>query len=228
MRSKQRRNTASHNLTDRFVPRDEITGVILAGGRARRMGGRDKGLITIGGRAMVEHVIDALRPQVGTLLISANRNPRAYGRYGYPVVPDGVGDFSGPLAGMATAMQRAGTPFIVTVPCDSPLLPEHLVARLYATLIEHGAEISVAYDGQRIQPVFALLRRSLLENLIGFLNAGHRRVEHWYSQHETAPTDFSDNSETFFNVNTPEDGIALEERLQSHASKRGNGPRSVR
>ncbi len=198
-------------------PKEEITGVILAGGRGQRMGGDDKGLIELAGKTMAEHVIEALRPQVGALLVNANRNQEAYARLGYPVFPDLVGNYFGPLAGMASALQHAGTPYVVMAPCDSPLVPDNLVQRLYRALDQERAEISVAHDGNRMQPVFVLLRCSLLESIQTFLEQGERKIDRWYAQHETAMADFSDKPETFLNVNTPEDRKALEEKLGNHA-----------
>ena len=198
-------------------PKEDITAVILAGGRGRRMGGEDKGLVELAGKTMAEHVITAVRPQVGELLINANRNQDAYARLGYPVFADLVGDYSGPLAGMASAVQHARTAYVVIAPCDSPLVPENLVQRLYQAMHQAGAEISVAHDGNRMQPVFALLRRSLLESLQSFLDIGERKIDRWYAQHKTALADFSDQPETFLNVNTPEDRKALEDKLGSHA-----------
>ena len=197
-------------------PKHAITGVILAGGRAKRMGGQDKGLIELADKPMVAHVIHALRPQVGALLINANRNSDAYARYSYPVVADMMGDYFGPLAGMASAMQHADTPLIVTAPCDSPLVPADLVDRLYAALTEQHADISVATDAARMQPVFALLSCALLKSIVAFLDSGERKIDRWYALHKTAMADFSDRPETFLNVNTPEDRTALEERLRDH------------
>lgn len=195
--------------------KDEITGVILAGGRAQRMGGQDKGMIQLAHKPMVEHVIDALRLQVTTILVSANRNLDAYSRYGYPVIQDMVGEYFGPLAGMASGMLHANTPFIVTAPCDSPLVPGNLVERLYAAMVAQQAEISVAHDGKRIQPVFALLRCSLLDSVIAYLNAGNRRIDRWYTQHKTALVDFSEHPESFMNINTEEERATLENRLKA-------------
>ncbi len=198
-------------------PKHEITGVILAGGRAQRMGGRDKGLIELAGRTMASHVVDGLKPQVGALLINANRNRDAYARLGLPIVADVVGDYSGPLAGMASAMEHARTPYVVSAPCDSPLVPADLVQRLYLSLAEAQADLSVAHDGVRMQPVFALLRRSLLESILAFLKDGGRKIDRWFAMHVTAQADFSDSPETFLNVNTPEDREALEHKLDQHA-----------
>ncbi len=195
------------------IPKAQITGVILAGGRATRMGGMDKGLVSLKGVPMLEHILAVLRPQVGEILINANRNFARYANYGYKVVPDMLGDYFGPLAGMASAMQAASTEYILAVPCDSPLLPSDLAARMIAALLRDQADISVAHDGERMQPVFSLLRRDLLVSLLAYLESGERKIDLWYAGHKLALADFTDSPGTFLNVNTPEDRIALEARL---------------
>lgn len=196
------------------VPRNEITGVILAGGRGSRMGGEDKGLVLLNGRAMVEHVVERLRPQVGSLLISANRNRERYEALGYRVVVDSLPDYQGPLAGMASVLQIATTPYVVTVPCDSPLIGDDLVARLARALVTDSADIAVAHDGARAHPVFLLLKRSLLPSLLGFLQAGERKIDRWFGRHRVASADFSDSPEAFINVNDPDEHRAVEQRLR--------------
>ena len=190
-----------------------MTGVILAGGEARRMGGEDKGLLRLAGRPMIEYVIAALRPQVGALLINANRNHEVYSRYHCPVIADELAGFNGPLAGMASAMRVAQSEYIATVPCDSPFVPADLVSRLAAGLEQAGAEICVAHNGERMQPVFSLIRNSLLESLLDFLRRGERKIDRWYAGQRTAIADFSDEPDTFLNVNTPGDLQKIEHEL---------------
>ena len=194
-----------------------MTGVILAGGQAKRMGGQDKGLIDLAHKAMIEHVIVILRPQVETIIISANRNPKIYERFGYPVIPDIVGGYVGPLAGMASGMRFAKTPYIVTAPCDSPLIPSDLVERLYTAMERVGANISVAHDGICIQPAFALLESSLWGSIRAFLEAGDRKVDLWYGGQKTVLVDFSDKPNAFLNINTSEDWAALGEKFNNNA-----------
>jgi molybdenum cofactor guanylyltransferase len=196
------------------VPIADITGVVLAGGRAQRMGGVDKGLIPINGTPMVEHILAAVRPQVGRLVINANRNLEDYGRYGLPVITDRMGDYFGPLVGMASALEISTTPYLLTVPCDSPLIPADLVARLYQKMQEADAEISVVHDGERMQPVFALLRRDLLPSLLAYLDAGGRKIDTWYAQHRLVLADFSDRRELSCNVNTPDEQLRLEQQMK--------------
>jgi len=208
--------TSTHDpATCQRYPRADVSGVILAGGRARRMGGLDKGLVELVGRPMIEHVLDALGPQVGSLLISANRNLDRYSAYGHPVIIDTLQGYMGPLAGMLSAMQRLATAFLVTVPCDAPLLSPDLVSRLYDACVAKGADAAVATDGRRQQPVFLLLRAGMAPALESYLAGGGRRVDTWLAQLRVAETDFSDAPDTFINVNEPDDRQRLEATLLS-------------
>jgi molybdenum cofactor guanylyltransferase len=194
-------------------PRHQITAVVLAGGRARRMGGQDKGLVELNGKPMVEYVLSIVEAQAGAIVINANRSLDRYAHYGYPVIADELSDFQGPLAGMASCMARAATSYILTAPCDSPLLPEDLGPRLYEALIRGHADIAVAYDGARMQPVFSLLKRDLRGSLIAFLTEGERKIDLWYARHRMVKADFADRPETFLNINTPQECAALSKRL---------------
>lgn len=190
-----------------------ITAVILAGGKARRMDGEDKGLIKLNNHPMIDYIIKALQPQVDHILINANRNTEEYSNFGLPVYKDMLGDYFGPLVGMATGMDKAETPYIVTAPCDSPFIPDSLVETLLNTLEHNQADISVAHDGTRMQPVFAMLRCNLLPSLLTYLNEGGRKIDTWYAQHKLALADFSNSQDTFLNLNTPEDKIAIENKI---------------
>ncbi len=195
-----------------------VTAVILAGGMARRMGGQDKGLIELNGRPIVEYIIEALRPQAEHIVINANRNLAQYGCYGYPVVEDIVSEYCGPLAGMASGLRAATGDRIVTVPCDSPFVPPILVERLNSALMTGDIDLSVAQDGQRMQPVFTMLRRRLLPSLLAYLENGGRKVDTWYASHATALVDFSDWPETFININTPRDKASVESKMSAPAA----------
>ncbi len=197
------------------APDPRVTGLILAGGRATRMSGRDKGLLMLAGRPMVEHVLTALRSQVAQVLINANRNRQRYEEFGVPVVSDPVGGYLGPLAGVASGLEAAETELVLTLPCDSPLVPRDLASRMVATLDSAGAEIVAAHDGKRLQPVFALLRTTLLDDLRAYLDSGGRKIDIWFPQRRFEQVDFSDNSDAFVNVNTPEDRAALEQRMRT-------------
>ncbi len=184
-----------------------ITGVILAGGRATRMGGRDKGLVKLNSKYMIEHVIAAIRPQVGSLLISANRNLEQYAQLsGCPVLADTFGHYDGPLAGMATALANAQTDYVLFAPCDSPFITSQLAERLYTRLIQSNADVSVADDGSRIHPVFSLFKRSLLTDLRTFLKTDERSIRRFLAQQPLlTKADFSDLADTFLNINTFEE-----------------------
>lgn len=198
-------------MTDSTVP--TVTGVVLAGGRATRMGGVDKGLIEVAGQAMVDHVLARLAAQTSSLIINANRSEADYRQRGYPVVVDSFGAYAGPLAGMAAGLAAAPTPWVVTVPCDSPLVPPDLVARLWNGLRDSDADIALAWAEGRMQPVFALLPQALLPDLEAFLEGDGRKIDQWYGRHRTAVVDLSDYPEAFVNINTPEDRDAMEARL---------------
>jgi molybdopterin-guanine dinucleotide biosynthesis protein A len=190
----------------------EITGIILAGGRGSRMGGADKGLQSFNGVPLALHTLLRLSPQVGEVMINANRNLSAYESFGVPVWPDaaGLGEFSGPLAGFLTGLERCETPWLLTVPCDTPLFSEALVTRLAQALVREDADIAVAAapeeDGQlRAQPVFCLLHTGLLESLMLFTASGGRKIDAWTAQHKTVLVPFNqpgDDPRSFFNANT--------------------------
>ena len=195
------------------LPSPTITGVILAGGKARRMGGDDKGLISYQQQPLIQHAITALFPQVDELLINANRNLEIYQAYGYPVISDELSDFQGPLAGMLSALQQCSTDYILTVPCDAPKLPPQLRQRLMEALLLNQAEIAVAHDGKRMQPVFCLIPRKLAASLTAYLEAGDRKIDRWLQQHNLVEVDFSDQTDCFANINTPDD---LQHAIPTH------------
>ena len=190
----------------------DITAVILAGGKGRRMQGQDKGLIELNGKLLIQHVISAIAPQVGQLVINANRNLQQYADLGYPIVSDTMDDYQGPLAGFLATMNNIDTPELVSVPCDGPLLPRDLVKRLVAARYQAAADIAVAHDGQRLQPVYALMPTRLKQDLETFLESGGRKIDLWYAQHQLVHVDFSDTQEAFININTPRDRDKLQQR----------------
>jgi molybdopterin-guanine dinucleotide biosynthesis protein A len=187
------------------INRDEITGLILAGGRGTRMGGVDKGLQTYRGVPLALHSMLRLAPQVGEVMINANRNLAAYESMGVPVWPDALSDYPGPLAGWLAGLERCSTPYMVTVPCDTPDFPLDLVERLSRGLFDADAEIAMAAcrrQGEiQLQPVFCLIQAALLEHLVAFLHAGERRVAGFTRQHRCIEVVFDDAS-AFFNANT--------------------------
>jgi molybdenum cofactor guanylyltransferase len=198
-------------------PTRDLTGLVLAGGLARRMGGVDKGLLEIGGRPMVEHVLAALRPQVGRLLINANRSLDAYARYGVPVVTDTFEGFQGPLAGIYSGLAVVETPYLLTAPCDSPLLAPDLAACMVRALDAEQADLAVAHDGRRQQPVFLLLRRELGPDLQAYLAGGDRKIDRWFARHKVANADLSHRSDSFINVNDPDERRRVEALLATRA-----------
>ena len=205
------------------LPQDpaEITGLVLAGGLARRMqDGRsdvDKGLVRFRGEAMVEHVLRRLAPQVDRLLINANRNQAEYRRYGHAVVADEIAGYAGPLAGLHAGLQAATTEWVVTVPCDSPFFPQDLVARLLQAAQAQNADLAVARTGTQPHPVFALVRRTLLPDLEAFLASGQRKIDRWYAPLRTVEVGFPDEA-AFSNINTREELTELERQATPPAS----------
>ena len=189
-----------------------VTGLVLAGGQGRRMGGVDKGLQPLRGRPMVAWVCERLAPQVDELMINANQHAAEYRRLGVPVIEDRIGGFAGPLAGLHSGLEAARHPFIATVPCDSPFLAPDLVARLGSALLAADADLAVARTGAQAHPVFCLCRQSLLPHLDAFLAAGGRKIDAWYASLRVADVDFDDQAGAFSNINTPEDLLEFERR----------------
>ncbi len=196
------------------LTKNMLTALILAGGQARRMAGQDKGMIELNGKPLLQHVLEGIAPQVGYVIINANRNLEHYARYGCPVITDEFAGFQGPLAGMATGLRTVDTPFMVTVPCDSPFISNDLVKRLYLKLVENDADLCVAHDGKRMHPVFLLMKTSLLDSLVNFLKSGERKIDLWFENHKLAVADFSDNPDIFVNINTPDELASIAEKLK--------------
>ena len=199
------------------MDKNEITGIVLAGGRGSRMGGIDKGLQLYKGIALAKHAIQQLQPQVGVMLINANRNLEEYGAWGKQfaanVIVDDLADFAGPLAGFLVGLESCKTSYLMTVPCDTPRFPADLVSRLGDALIQKNAEIAMVSSPDeegvlRHQPVFCLIKRELVESLKAFTDAGGRKIGAWAAQHKLVRVDFNethDDPKAFFNANTLED-----------------------
>ena len=200
----------------------DITGIILAGGRGNRMGGVDKGLQNFNGMALALHTLMRLSPQVSEVMVNANRNLSAYESFGAAVWPDANADFAGPLSGFLVGLERCETPYLLTVPCDTPRFPLDLASRLAEALDTHHAEIAMAAgfetdaQGQRTirtQPVFCLIRRELLESLVKFTQGGGRKIDAWTAQHKTTIVNFdlpTDDIYAFANVNTVQELVNIE------------------
>jgi molybdopterin-guanine dinucleotide biosynthesis protein A len=206
---------------DKFINPAHITGIILAGGRGSRMGGIDKGLQSFDGKPLIQHGINRLRPQVGELLINANRHLETYQAYGLPVLIDDLTDFAGPLAGFLVGLAYCKTPYLATVPCDTPCFPVDLIERLAEALVNTDADISMVSspdaDGSLVhQPVFCLLKRELLASLQTFTNEGGRKIGAWAAQHKLVRVPFNlahDKQNSFYNANTMDDLLQLESGL---------------
>jgi len=179
-----------------------VTGVILAGGLGRRMGGVDKGLKPLRGKPMVAWVIERFLPQVDEVLINANQNLQTYESFGYRVIPDAIGGYAGPLAGLQRALTEARHDLVATVPCDSPFLPVDVVTRLHRALEAHSTDLAVARTGDQPHPVFCLCRKALLPNLTAFLESGGRKIDAWYAALKVVEVGFDDEAEAFSNINT--------------------------
>ncbi len=193
------------------MTKQTVTAVVLAGGQGQRMGGQDKGWVLFREKPMISHVLQQVEPQVASVIINANRSFERYESLGHPVIEDGANGFHGPLMGMLTGLKHTATDWVLFVPCDTPLLPEDLAERLFKAVNENGADIAVAHDGIRLQPVVALLHKSLLPSLEIWLEEGKRRIDRWFMQHKMVVVPFEDGEQAFINLNTPQE-------LQLHES----------
>ena len=217
-----KRNPTQHTHMTHSIEPQDITGLILAGGRGSRMGGVDKGLQNFNGIPLALHTLMRLGPQVETVMVNANRNLSAYESFGASVWPDASADFAGPLSGFLVGLERAETPYVLTVPCDTPRLPLDLAERLAAAMVRENADIAMAAapetddQGQtqiRTQPVFCLMKIELSESLVKFTHAGGRKIDAWTAQHNTVVVAFDapgDDPLAFANVNTFNELQALE------------------
>ena len=180
----------------------KVTGVILAGGLARRMNNQDKGLLPYKGRPLVSYAIAAFTGVTDQIIINANRNREHYQAFGLPVVADQTDNFDGPLAGVLTAMIYTDADVLVVVPCDSPLIKAEHLQKLLAVCAENAADVAVAFDGVRLHPVFLAIKTSLKTSLENYLSSNQRKVGYWLEQQKTVKADFSNEPEIFININT--------------------------
>lgn len=195
----------------------QVTAIILAGGRGTRMGGADKGLVTYQGTRMIDHVLTRIRPQVDKIILNANRNLNIYQTLGHPVFTDASPHFDGPLAGMQAGLRHAETEWIVSVPCDSPLLPPDLVQRLSAAAVKDKGLMAIARSASGNHPVFCLMHHSLLSSLDTFLDSGQRKVSAWQMQHQPAYV-FFEEEPAFTNINSIDVTQTNISHSSSHAS----------
>ena len=217
----------SNNDMDAPLHIEAITAVILAGGRGSRMGGIDKGLQNFNGVPLALHALLRIGPQVGEVMINANRNLSAYESFGVSVWTDNstMGNYAGPLAGFMTGLERCETPYMLTVPCDTPLFPHDLVTRMANAFVEHNADFAMVAAAEenangdiefRPQPVFCLMRTAMLESLMAFTQNGGRKIDNWTALHKTVLVPFDqpeDDPKAFFNANTLAELHLLESRL---------------
>ena len=190
---------------------DRITGIVLAGGQGRRMGGVDKGLRELRGKPLVAWALERFAPQVDEVLINANQNLDVYARFGHRVITDQIGGYAGPLAGLHSGLTAAGHPLVATIPCDSPFLPLDLIERLQTALGDSAVQLAVAKTGDQPHPVFCLCRRDLLAHLTQFLAGGGRKIDAWYSTLQVAEVTFDDEPQAFSNINTPQELQSFED-----------------
>ncbi len=179
---------------------DGVTGIVLAGGQGRRMGGVDKGLQLLHGQPMIVSVLARLAPQVSEIIINANQNLDVYAGFGQRVVPDAIAGYAGPLAGLHAGLGAARHALVLTVPCDSPFLPLDLCTRLQERI--GGKDLAVAKTGDQPHPVFALVRTQVRENLQRFLAGGGRKIDAWYASLQVVEVPFDDEADAFRNINT--------------------------
>lgn len=179
-----------------------ISAIILAGGQSRRFDYQDKGLQTWQGKALVAHVIDALKPQCKEILISCNQHIDHYQEFGLNCIKDQQTDFQGPLAGIQQGLKTALYDYCLICPCDSPVLPENLSVQLFQTLINNEADVAYVFDGERKQYLIALIHRSLISSLNDYLQGGDRSVKGWYATLNSIGVDFSAQHEYFYNINS--------------------------
>jgi len=184
-------------------PTINLTAVILAGGKGSRLGGIDKGLVKLKDKPLIEHLINRIRPQSPNIIISANRNLESYRQFGFPVYQDDIDDYAGPLAGILKALKKSPTEWLMTVPADSPFIPDDLAERLATK--SSGNKVVVAHDGKRLQPTFSLIHQSQASSLEQFLQGGERKAQVWMLQQSHDSVDFSDKANAFININTEEE-----------------------
>ena len=189
---------------------NKVTGVVLAGGLARRMNKQDKGLVIFNNKPMVSYAVEVMSQVAETVLINANRNQNKYEQFGYQVISDQTDTFDGPLAGILSAIMHANTDIVCVMPCDSPLFKAKHLQKLLLAISEQNTDIAVAFDGQRMQPVFLALKTTLQNSLESYLQQGNRKIDSWLEKHNLVKVDFSQDKEVFLNINTLSELEALE------------------
>lgn len=190
-----------------------ITAVILAGGKGSRLGGVDKGLVELNKTALIQHLIKRIQPQVSSIIISANRNLNVYADFGFPVFEDEITDYAGPLAGILKALQQCQSEWLLVVPADSPFIPTDLASRLSQNI--QSNKLAIPHDGQYLHPTFALIHKSLESSLKTFLDKGERKARVWMQQQPHTIVDFSDQIDAFININTEDELKNAEDHFEA-------------
>lgn len=195
-----------------------VGAVILAGGLARRMGGQDKGLVPLAGKPMISYALDTILPLVSECVINANRNQQHYAALApesVHVISDSRDGHLGPLAGLSAALDYLSTDYVLMCPCDSPFLHAKLVASLMHQCAAQDADIAVAHDGERLQPVFIVVHQRVADSLNAFLDSGERKIDHWFLNHSVVEVDATAYIESFRNINSQEELVSAEKDLLS-------------
>jgi len=197
-----------------------LSAIVLAGGKARRFGGIDKGLVDFKGKPLIQRTLEIISPLIPDVQINANRSLSQYADLGFEVVADDLEDFQGPLAGMATALALATTSHVLFLPCDCPLLEDAIVHRLAEASANHPNAICVAHDGNRLQPVFAVIPKKLEQSLRDYLLDGQRKIDRWYALHPHREISFADCAQIFININSEAElNTALEDLAQQESER---------
>lgn len=183
------------------------------------MGGGDKGLIHFAGRPLISYALSAIGPVVDDIIINANRNQDKYREFGCLVVADHSTSFDGPLAGILSAMAHSKADYLLTIPCDCPLIDSGILMRMVGAMESEPVDCLVADDGERLHPVLLLLDCRLKDNLKAYLDSGERKIDRWFMQHRWKRVDFSDRPGVFRNVNTPQELAALEQEISNRSEK---------
>ena len=199
------------------IDKNQLTALILAGGKSSRMKGIDKGLMQINNKYVIQHLYSLAQNFCAHVLINANKNLESYDGFGYKVCMDSISGYLGPLAGMYTGLKESSTEYLITLPCDGPFINESYIKKMI--LLESDSDINVAFDGKRLQPVYCLINKSLLGNLERFLQSGERKIDKWFELCSVNYIDFSNNKDLFININNEEDLNQHKEKIENILNK---------
>tara|TARA_B100001750_G_C15478270_1_gene583872 strand:+ start:730 stop:1335 length:606 start_codon:yes stop_codon:yes gene_type:complete len=195
------------------INKKQLTALILAGGKSSRMEGNDKGLMRFNDKFLIQHLHSLAERFCSNVLVNVNRNFNEYKRFGFNICKDLISDYQGPLAGMYTGLEQTNTDYLITLPCDGPFINESYFKKM--VLLDKGFDINVAFDGNRIQPVYCLLRKDLRKSLKSFLESGERKIDKWFDLCSVNSIDFSKNEEMFVNINNKEEFNKYKNKVQN-------------